>query len=437
MKRAGGILLLVVVVLFVFGLKRLLDVRFASGDIYPPYSSLRADPLGTKALCESYGELVPTTRNYKSLFRFQEAAGTTLFLLGLGPDDFWVPEEELKQIEQLTKTGGRLVIGLVAQHEPHPGFAPPVVPAPPAPKGKKGGKRQTAPATNSPPANRRRPPFSLKPDDRIDLAEKWGFSFGWRKRDENSTNLPPAYLQAKAEAAPGLPEKISCHSVLYFDKPSSNWNVIYARTNDEAVVMERPLGRGSVVLTADAYQFSNEAMLKERHPALLAWAAGSSERILFDETHLGVEEKSGIGTLARKYRLHGVGLSILVLAALYIWKNSVSFLPPHDDEAEREQASVLRGKDSAAGFVNLLRRNLPARDLLPTCLEQWKKTGAYSLPMSKLHQVQAIIDRENEIEPSKRNPLQTYEDIRRALSHATRPPVKPALSPDANASPNS
>ncbi len=38
---------------FVFGIVRLFELRFSAGDIYPPYSSFRTDPLGTKALTES------------------------------------------------------------------------------------------------------------------------------------------------------------------------------------------------------------------------------------------------------------------------------------------------------------------------------------------------------------------------------------------------
>ena len=39
--------------LFAFGLVELFALRFASGDVYPAYSSLRADPLGTMAFYES------------------------------------------------------------------------------------------------------------------------------------------------------------------------------------------------------------------------------------------------------------------------------------------------------------------------------------------------------------------------------------------------
>ena len=43
-------LFLLLLALFVTGLYQLMALRFDSGDIYPPYSTLRSDPLGTKIL---------------------------------------------------------------------------------------------------------------------------------------------------------------------------------------------------------------------------------------------------------------------------------------------------------------------------------------------------------------------------------------------------
>src|SRR2546427_9645317 len=51
--RMWLVLLLVLLAVFVLGVGRLFQLRFEAGDVYPPYSSLRADPLGTKALFES------------------------------------------------------------------------------------------------------------------------------------------------------------------------------------------------------------------------------------------------------------------------------------------------------------------------------------------------------------------------------------------------
>ena len=48
-SRTLVLLLPVLLVLFGFGVLRLFRLRFETGDVYPPYSSLRSDPLGAKA----------------------------------------------------------------------------------------------------------------------------------------------------------------------------------------------------------------------------------------------------------------------------------------------------------------------------------------------------------------------------------------------------
>jgi hypothetical protein len=58
MKRySSAIVLVVCLAALTYGLIQLLALRFESGDVYPEYSSLRSDPLGTMAFYESIGNL--------------------------------------------------------------------------------------------------------------------------------------------------------------------------------------------------------------------------------------------------------------------------------------------------------------------------------------------------------------------------------------------
>jgi hypothetical protein len=41
------------------------------------------------------------------------------------------------------------------------------------------------------------------------------------------------------------------------------------------------------VLMTDCYCLSNEAMVSDRHPDLLAWLVGTAKTVQFDEAHLG------------------------------------------------------------------------------------------------------------------------------------------------------
>ncbi|HEX9880373.1 MAG TPA: hypothetical protein VGB25_09285, partial [Candidatus Binatia bacterium] len=84
-ERALSIALLLVVVLFAGGLARLFVQRFERGDVYPPYSSLRTDPLGTKVLYDSLYSLpqMEVRRNYRREGLVGVAAGSVMFYLGL------------------------------------------------------------------------------------------------------------------------------------------------------------------------------------------------------------------------------------------------------------------------------------------------------------------------------------------------------------------
>src|SRR5262249_55724778 len=88
-------------------------LRFETGDVYPPYSSFRADPLGTKALLQSLGNLrgITVQRYFKALDNLREGRGRTLFVLGAQALDMeYSTEEEYKTLEQFMFDGGRIVI---------------------------------------------------------------------------------------------------------------------------------------------------------------------------------------------------------------------------------------------------------------------------------------------------------------------------------------
>src|ERR1035438_5550985 len=82
--RNGAIGLIVsLVALFLVGAWQVMIAPLATGDLYPPYSSLRTDPLGAKALFESLSEQpgLDVTRLYKAR-RLLDSA-TSLLVLGV------------------------------------------------------------------------------------------------------------------------------------------------------------------------------------------------------------------------------------------------------------------------------------------------------------------------------------------------------------------
>jgi hypothetical protein len=126
-----------------------------------------------------------------------------------------------------------------------------------------------------------------------------------------------------------------------------------------------------------------------------------------------------IPVLMRKYRLHGLAAGLILLAGLFIWKNSTSLVPPH---AEKKKEDFIAGKDAASGFVNLLRRSIAPRDLLATCFAEWKKSAAPSGKFStvRLQQAEAIFQSENSLQPKDRNPIAACKKISKALGNRNR-----------------
>ena len=415
MKRLPLIFLLVVVAAFAAGLLHLFQLRFATGDIYPAYSTFRADPLGAKALYESLERLVSVQRNFQPLPRLGESRDATFFVLGLDPRELRAAPDELKVLEGFVADGGRMVISLAPSYRK------------PTANWFEREKKRPSKTTNSPPskANRKqspppkRSPFGEEDDEsearQIPLGERWKFQLDYAVAIKNDKGVSQPIV-AQRETEVRLPESLEWHSAAWFSKPDAAWRVIYAREKGRAVAMERRFGSGTIVLLTDSYHFSNEALRQGRHADLLAWMVGPNHRVIFDEAHLGVQEETGVATLARKYRLHGLFLALLVLAGLFIWKNSVPFMPPPEEQIALERGDHVLGKASAAGFVNLLRRNIRAADVLGACFNEWKKSCGRGISATKLEQVRAIADAEAKLAARERHPVQAYQAISNSLA---------------------
>ena len=104
------------------GIGHLFVLRFQTGDVYPAYSSLRSDPLGTRVFYESLDNLadINLRRNYRFLHSFKPEPDTTLFYLGTSTDQYdAVPQELIKVFDRLTESGGRLVLSFLPINQKH------------------------------------------------------------------------------------------------------------------------------------------------------------------------------------------------------------------------------------------------------------------------------------------------------------------------------
>ncbi len=434
--------------LLALGVFHLFSLRFSGGDIYPPYSSLRADPLGTKALLDSLASVrdVTALRWLDPLPRLPGGGrDTTLLVLGTNPHALErMPRRDYRELEEFMQAGGRVVIAFPSvpkrqQKSFSERLEEEEEPSKPQPK-RNDGKQPESKSPKDKQAEARRKKKEAEerlPEEmrRVDLKTKWAVALDYLDLTHDETGATRGVPARNVSSDPNLPSTLTLRTALYFRDLGPQWRTNYLRTEEKSVperevggpwrtnvvrtglpvIVERSFGRGTLLLCADSYFFSNEALRRDRQPELLAWLIGASHRVVFDETHLGVQNDPGVAALARRYRLHGFFGALLVLALLFVWKNTSPFVPPHPDDGLDGRADLVVGKDSASGFVNLLRRGIPAGDVLAVCFAEWKKSfsHAQSHLRPRIARMEAVVHGEAARPARERQPVTAYQQISR------------------------
>jgi hypothetical protein len=462
MKRHLPTLLLAACALLFAGtFYTLLRGRFEKGNVYPASSSLRSDPLGTMIFYESLSALpgVRVERDHSAVNRLPQGKGTTYFQFGAGSSNWnYLSPETYRIVERFLLDGGRLVVTLdpefIRKHKwdeetekdkkdekdsaKEDGGAK---------KEETASKEESAEKNEAPEKKDEAEPKKVDPEksdaketasekpgskkdskkrkkkrkdydsDYVSLADKWGL------RLEQKSASPDGKSIARNVSASGLPGEYPWHGDVVIKDPGPEWTVLY-KNDAGPVIAERKRGAGTIVIVTDSYLVSNEALVKDRQPALLAWLAGSGTSIVFDEAHHGIMESPGIASLARKYRLYGGAAALLILAGLFIWKNSSSLSPTR--ATGRAASDVIEGRNASAGFISLLRRNIPIDRILDVCMDEWRKSFSRSSKYTPKEKsaVEAIVQAEAVLPPRDRNAADAYEKIRKTLHR--KAPQRPA-----------
>jgi hypothetical protein len=331
-NKLAAVFAVALLVAFFAALMRIATLPLEAGDAYPPYSSLRADPRGTKALYESLAALneLHVERNFQPLPKLKGSEAAVLLLGEPFREAATWSVEELKFYESIVSQGGRLIIAFL--------------PEPP-----QSSERRLSPRPDVAPAIGKRWHVAAKIYDA---------SQGEIERSGSMPRETNAYLE---------PE----------DK--SGWRVLERNDQDDATLIEHDFGKGQILLLTESYPLSNEGLRGSRPVSLIANLAGSQTRVVFDESHLGVANTGSVGTLIRRYRLTATFAVLLLLGLLFLWKNSTSLLPQHSEPRSMEAAA---GADSQSGLVNLLKRSIPAQQLTRACWDRWKETRSLGRPVS-------------------------------------------------------
>ena len=330
-SKFAGALAIVLLVAFLYVLMRIAILPLESGEAYPAYSSLRADPRGTMALYESLAALsdLRVTRSFQPLPKLKGTTGTILlFGTRAGNAVAW-SEEELKFYESLANSGARLVFAFLPE--------PPETP----------GERKSRRALVTP-----------------HMAKRWHISIDAYEGSED--------VREKAGSMPR-------ETWAYLEpEEASAWKVLSDNDQGDAVLVSHDFGKGQILLLTNSYPLSNEGLRANRDVQLIEMLNGPNKQIVFDESHLGVTNTGSVGALIRRYRLTGAFAVLFLLGLLFLWKNSTSLLP----QVAEPQAAVAAGADAQTGLVNLLKRSVPTTQLARACWDRWKDTRSLGRPVS-------------------------------------------------------
>lgn len=417
------VLFCALIILFAAGIVRLMQLRLGVGDAYPPYSTLRTDPLGARAFCESLEEMrwLHVQRFYQDTGKLGDGRNTTLFILGLRVEGLkYSDEAEASELEHFMREGGRIIITLAPEmEEPESPFSRHQRELREE-KRERDAKEKPQKRDKDAPARPRKKQFTDDEETpfikRVSLLEKWAIEYGYARLAKDPQNKILPLDAVRTAQASLLPESLPWHSAIHFKKPGIEWEAIY-QAEDRTVAMSRRFGRGSLTILSDSYLFSNEALRNERQAGLLAWMVGSNTRVLFDETHLGVQENPGVASLVLKYRLEGVILAFLLLAALFIWKNAVPFIPPPAAGGQFQGADIVEGRDVNSGLVNLVRRSIPTGEVIAVCFREWKKSCVRNRSdlQARADQMESLARLEASRTNTDRDPVRCYIAMCRIL----------------------
>lgn len=369
--------------LLTVGMLHLVRLRFAAGDTYPPCSSLRSDPLGGAVLYDALS-LMPglkVRRLYTPIEEIEHPAGTVLLRIGARrPED---PDQRAFLL-----AGGRVVTALAGRDNDEAAWQ---------------SRSETRDrSTNG--WSRWRQWRGGQTNDAPEARSGW-----WSLGVSSGTNaIPDLAVPAVAGFRP-----VAWRSSLHFAAPASNgWHTLFTVAG-EPVIVERACGAGSEVAAADTYFLSNEAQLFDRRPELLAYLVGTATTVLFDEVMHGVQENRNIMWLLRRYRMHGIGACLALLAALYLWQAAVPLLPRAAAEAD-DLAGDEAGYDVRHGFASLLRRSVPPAELTVTCAAAWERTARVA--PQRRQAVRAVVAGETAKPPAARDPVAAWHRIAAILS---------------------
>jgi hypothetical protein len=341
---------------FVIGAVMMLSMRFEKGDMYPEFSSLRADPLGTRALYESLERLegVVVRRNFTGITDLTIGESTLIFA-GLSPDDPQGDTVFASSILRLASQGNRVIIALNRE----PGGLP-------------------------------------SSTDSGRAAKQSGLDFLGLSRVKRIPGDSSNITGADPLSSLKWPGDV-CFTA------DSTWRGL-VRENNCLLLCEKHVKKGSIIALNGSYNLSNQGLRENSRSygsnPLIPFLVGSSRTILFDEWHNGIARANGPADLLRRFGMTGILVFALVWFALFVWT-------AQGKSAERRKTGEAVADDAGDddGLRHLLASHIPYAGLLTVCKEEWAK----AFPQKRLPVINGPASIENYNELCRKQNLHDLE----------------------------
>lgn len=387
-KVLAYLLVLAAVATFIIVALQTFEVRLATQEGYPVASSFRADARGCRALYESLHRVpdVQAARFLRTFSNLPPAEGRSLVIAGINPDTNILQVQDRKSLSAWAEAGGTLIVALAVEDKSTGKAGSPDYELSPPPK------EHRSPS----PSNKSTPPT----EERWIETQQGAGVHVFRHADASARHRFVSGVFAPSGSWLGP---------LYFQDLESPWRVV-AEADHLPVVIQRSFGQGSVIFIADSYLLTNGSLANDRETGFLGWLFRKQTSVLFDESHFGITENPGIVSLARRYGLESAFLVLLILAVLFVCANRYT-LPPKS--VNRTTGSlIVPGHGGETVFVNLLRRSLPTKDLLPTSVDLWRKGVRDAGKIRRLDQLLATLD-------SRSSVVERYNQLSQRLNERT------------------
>jgi hypothetical protein len=318
------IILLIMLSVFCSGVLLLLNLRFEKGDLYPVYSTLRADPVGTRALYESLEQIegLSVERNFEKPEMLSCSSSTVLFI-GVTPDILQKDSTFVTAVKTLVTRKNRIVLA-VAQGSDFSRMAIDTV------------------------------------ESEIDSVPKSLLGLMCKKNSKNDTVV----ISSKP-----LFSKMNWPGNIVFCVDSS-WEPIVTK-GSSMLLGEKEIGKGKIILINSSFNLCNQGLRKNKitngSNPLIPYLIGSSQTVIFDEWHTGIAHEMGISGLIRKFGFAPVIFVASGWFLLFVWGL-------HGKKLQMKPSNEILSCDHASqdSMKLLLSTHISNEQLIDTCKNEWR-----------------------------------------------------------------